>query len=56
MGSYKHGCNRGFIGLIGLIGFRVYKWGYKSPVMGYNCSYLTYNPTYKLSMNLQAGL
>ena len=23
-----------------------YKYGYKSPNMGYNYSYLTYNPTY----------
>ena len=23
-----------------------YKWGYKSPNMGYNYSYPTYNPTY----------
>ena len=24
----------------------VFKWGYKSPNMGYNYSYLTYNRTY----------
>ena len=24
-----------------------YKWGYKSPNMGYKYSYPTYNPTYK---------
>ena len=23
-----------------------YKWGYKSPNMGYNYSYPTYNPSY----------
>ena len=23
-----------------------YKWSYKFPNMGYNCSYLTYNLTY----------
>ena len=23
-----------------------YKWGYKSPNMGYNYGYLTYNPSY----------
>ena len=23
-----------------------YKWDYKSPNMGHNYSYLTYNPTY----------
>ena len=23
-----------------------YKWGYKSPNLGYNYSYPTYNPTY----------
>ena len=33
-----------------------YKWGYKSPNVGYKSSYPTYNPTHELPMNLQAGL
>ena len=33
-----------------------YKWGYKSPNMGYNYSYPTYNSTYTyLPMNLQVS-
>ena len=51
MGSYKWGygvpLRVPLKGSIGLLGFRgSYKWGYKSPNMGYNYSYLTYNPTY----------
>ena len=30
-----------------------YKWGYKSPNMGYNYSYPIYNPNLELPMNLQ---
>ena len=30
-----------------------YRWGYKSPNMGYKYCYPTYNPGYKLAMNLQ---
>ena len=49
MGSYKWGygvpLRVPLKGSIGLLGFRgSYKWGYKSPNMGYNYSYLTYNP------------
>ena len=29
-----------------------YKYGYKSPNMGYSYSYLTYSPTLELPMNL----
>ena len=32
-----------------------YKYGYKSPNMGSNYSYITHNATYKLPMNLQVG-
>ena len=47
MGSYKsYYKSSGFIGYIGFIGFRVYKWGYKSSIMGYNYSYPTCKPTY----------
>ena len=30
-----------------------YKWSYKSPNMGYNCSYPTLKPRLYLPMNLQ---
>ena len=34
-------------GSIGILGFRgSYKWSCKSPNIGYNYSYPTYNPTY----------
>ena len=34
-------------GSVGFIGFRgSYKWGYKSPNIGYMYSYPTYIPTY----------
>ena len=30
-----------------------YKWGYKSPNMGYKYSYPNYNPIFSLPINLQ---
>ena len=57
MGSYEYGYGVPLKvpvkGSIGLLGFRVLgvvmsscNYGYKSPNVGYDYSYLTYNPTY----------